>query len=255
MTLSIPVAVSFMLVLARSSAWVMSAPIFSAHGIAGLGRLAMALSLSIFLAPIQAERMGEVPGDLIPFVILLVGQVLVGLLLGWATGILLRAFEAAGAMIDLSSGFSLGAIIDPLSGTQSAVFARFANMLFVTLLVATGAHLVLIQGFVRSFDALPAGAGLSLGEGAAVALTGAVGGLLLAAIEIGAPVLGVLFLTEVVLAVAARFAPQANVFLVGLPLKVGVALLAMGTALIYLPAHLEGLVESSLRLGSRVLGG
>lgn len=254
MTISIPVALSFMLVLARSSAWVMTAPVFAARGMAGMGRLALAVSLSIFLAPMQAGQMQGVDGEVVNFVVLLVGQVLVGLLLGWATGILLQAFEAAGSMIDLSSGFSMNSLIDPLSGNNSAVFARFANLLFVTLLVTTGAHLVLIRGFVRSFDALPAGAGLTIGDGALVVLAGAVGGLLVAALEIGAPVLGVLFLTEVVLAVAARFAPQANVFLVGLPLKVSVAMLAMGTALIYVPAHMEGLVEASLRLGSRVIG-
>ena len=79
-------------------------------------------------------------------------------------------------------------------------------------------------------------------------------GILLAALEIGAPVLGALFLTEVALALTSRFVPQANVFAVGLPVKVLVALLAVGSALVFFPARLTGLLDHSLRTGAGLLG-
>jgi flagellar biosynthetic protein FliR len=73
---------------------------------------------------------------------------------------------------------------------------------------------------------------------------------MLAALEIGAPILGALFLTEVALAMAARMAPQANIFAVGLPLKVVVSILAMGTGLVLLPSHLPGLLENGMSLAN-----
>lgn len=250
MTIDLAVVVAFVLVLARTAAWVMTTPVFGSKGMSGLGRIALAMALSLFLAPLQARVAGDVPSDILPFMVVLLGQVMVGLALGWVTGLLLSAFEAAGAVIDISSGFGVGAIFDPLSGNHNSVFARFANLLFVTLLVATNAHTLLIGGFAKSFDAVPASTFPVLSGDSATAVVGAVSGLMVAALEIGAPVLGVLFLTEVVLAVAARMAPQANIFLVGLPLKIGVALAATSAALIYLPSHLEGLVDRSLRLGA-----
>ena len=253
MTLDLTLAAGFVLILARTSAWVMTAPVFSARGLSSIGRLALAIALSIFLAPLAATGL-EVPADIGPFAGLILGQVLVGLVLGWATGLLLHAFEAAGTAIDTASGLSMGSILDPMTGTPSAVFARFTNMVFLALLFATNAHHSLIQGFVRSFDAVPIDRFPVLNGEGVLAAASAVTGILLAALEIGAPVLGALFLTEVALALMSRFVPQANVFVVGMPVKVLVALLAVGAALVFFPARVTGLLETSLRTGAGLLG-
>lgn len=253
MTVDLTLAAGFVLILARTSAWVMAAPVFSARGLSSVGRLALAIALSIFLAPLAASGL-HVPTDIGPFAGLILGQVVVGLVLGWATGLLLHAFEAAGTAIDTASGLSMGSILDPVTGTPSAVFARLTNMVFLALLFATNAHHSLIQGFVRSFDAVPVDRFPALGGDGALAAASAVTGILLAALEIGAPVLGALFLTEVALALMSRFVPQANVFVVGMPVKVGVALLAVGSALVFFPARLTGLLETSLRTGAGLLG-
>ena len=70
------------------------------------------------------------------------------------------------------------------------------------------------SGFIRSFDSVPLTGTIPVDGAIATHIATAVGTLMLAAIQIGAPVLGALFLTEVALALAARFVPQANVFLV-----------------------------------------
>jgi flagellar biosynthesis protein FliR len=254
-TLDLTLVAAFVLVLARTSAWVVAAPVFSARGMSAVGRLALALALAIFLAPLAAKG-ANVPADIGPFAGLILGQVLVGLVLGWATGLLLHAFEAAGTAVDMSSGLSMGSILDPVTGTPAAVFARLSNMVFLALLFVTNAHHALIEGFVRSFSAIPVDRFPVIGGGnTALAAGHAVTGVLLAALEIGAPVLGALFLTEVALALVSRFVPQANVFAVGLPLKVLVALLAVGGALVFFPARLTGLLDSSLRTGAGLLGG
>ena len=253
MTIDVDVVAAFMLALARTSTWVVAAPVFGGRGMATTGRLALALALALFVAPIVAPD-ASLPPDIPGFVITMIGQGLIGLLLGWATGLVLYAFEAAGSAIDLASGFSVGALIDPLSGNHTALFARFTHLLFVTLLFATNAYQVLVAGFVRSFDAVPADTFPVLGSAGPAQAASAVGGLVVAALEIGAPVLGALFLTEVALGLAARFAPQANVFLLGLPLKVLVAFIAMGSALAFLPGHLERVVDTAVRTGGSFLG-
>src|SRR5581483_8619313 len=253
MNLDLAVVAAFVLVLARTSAWVVAAPVFSARGLSSIGRLALALGLSLFLAPIVVTGR-TLPTDVAPFAGLVLGQVLVGLLLGWATGLLLHAFEAAGTAIDTASGLSIGSLLDPVTGTPAAVFARLTNMVFLALLFATNAHHALIEGFVRSFGAVPIDRFPVLGESGALAAGHAVTGILLAALEIGAPVLGALFLTEVALALTSRFVPQANVFAVGLPVKVLVALLAAGGALVFFPTRLTGLLDHSRRTGATLLG-
>jgi flagellar biosynthetic protein FliR len=250
--LDIAVAGGFLLSLARTSAWVMAAPVFGSRGMGSVGRLALALALSMFLAPLAA-RSGDVPTDIVEFAVTMVGQVIVGLLLGWATGLVVHAVEAAGAAIDLAGGFTIGSLIDPFTGNQSALFARFANLVFVTLLFASNAHELLMAGFVRSFEAVPADRFPVLGADTVAGAASAVGLLLVVAIEIGAPVLGVLFLTEVALGLAARFAPQANVFMLGMPLKALVTFGATGAALVFLPGRIGDLVRQSIDLGTGLL--
>ncbi len=93
----------------------------------------------------------------------------------------------------------------------------------------------------------------TLAAGAGPLLGAALSGVLVAALQIGAPLLGVLFLTEVALALAGKFVPQANALVVGLPVKSLVALTAAGTMLAMLPARLPGLVDPAVRLGGQVL--
>ena len=77
------------------------------------------------------------PEDIAGYVAAIVAQVLIGLALGFITGVLLSAIEMAGSLADLTSGFSFGSQIDPINGNQSAVFSRLLNMAGLALLAAT----------------------------------------------------------------------------------------------------------------------
>ena len=72
--------------------------------------------------------------------------------------------------------------------------------------------------------------------------------LILGALEIGAPLVGALLLAEVTLALGARFAPQANIFMVSLPFKAFVVFALMGNVLIYLPLYAERISERAVEL-------
>ena len=251
MTIDGTVVVVFLLTLARTTAWAATAPVLSARGVASLGRLALALALALFLTPAMASV--PVPADLAGFVSAVVVQVGVGLALGFLTGLLLRAVEIAGGLADFASGFSYGAQLDPMSGAQGAAFARLANVSFVALLFVTDGYHAVIRGFVRSYDAIPLGASPALLSDGAGVLGHAMTQLFAAALQVGAPMLGVLFLTDVALGLVARFVPQANVVAVGLPVKALVALAAAGMMLALLPAHLDWLVDGSVRLPYEVV--
>ena len=77
--------------------------------------------------------------------------------------------------------------------------------------------------------------------------------MVLSAFEVAAPLLGVLFLTDVALGFAARFVPQANAMSLAMPVKTLVALTAAGATLALLPAHAAQLLDPSLQLPFEVL--
>ena len=249
--LSTAVLTTFLLVLVRTSAWVLTAPGLSARGVGGTGRLGLAIGLSIFLTPL-VQSSGPTPG-LAGFATSAVAQVAIGVALGFLTGLLFAAFEVAGTLADLSSGFSFASIVDPLSGQPAAAFSRLFALAFIAVLFASDAYQTVLRGFVHSFEALPLTQLPSLAEGTAAALGHAVTGILAAALQVGAPLLGVLFLTDVALSMASRFVPQANAFAMALPVKTLVALTAAGATLALLPAHAAQLLEPAVRLPFEVL--
>ena len=77
-------------------------------------------------------------------------------------------------------------------------------------------------------------------------ITGDVTTFFAAAVEIAAPVIVVLFATQVLLALLAKSAPQINVFVFGFPLQILIALLAVGLALVALPGDVTNLVGRAM---------
>ena len=82
-------------------------------------------------------------------------------------------------------------------------------------------------------------------------LLDALGLFFLSALEIAAPLLGALFLTEVALGLLSKAAPQMNVFTLGFPIKILLTLLLAGLALPLLPDAVDGLVGAATRSGDR----
>ncbi|MGB8651708.1 MAG: flagellar biosynthetic protein FliR [Mycobacteriales bacterium] len=242
---------AFLLVLARTGAWVVTAPVLSAKGMSSVGRLAAAVALAVFVTPMIPAT--QVPTQLPSYVSAVLGQVVVGLALGFLTNLLFAAFEVAGTLADLSGGFSYASIVDPLSGQPAAAFSRLFTVCFSAIFFASDAYQTVVGGFVRSFKGIPLDHLPVLSAGVATTLGHAVTQVLLSAVEVAAPLLGVLFLTDVALSFAARFVPQANALALAMPVKTLVALSAGGATLALLPAHAARLLDPALNLPFEVL--
>lgn len=241
----------FLLVLARTGAWVITAPVLSARGMSPIGRLAAAVALAMFVTPLMADE--KVPGDLPGWTMAVGGQVAIGLALGWLTNLLFVAFEVAGSLADLTGGFSFATIVDPLSGQPGAAMQRLFTLCFSAIFFVSDAYQVVVGGFVRSFAGLPLDHLPSLSDDTASALGHATTQVIVSALEVAAPLLGVLFLTDVALGFAARFVPQANALALAMPVKTLVALSVAGATLALLPAHAANLLEPAVRLPGEVL--
>jgi flagellar biosynthetic protein FliR len=157
---------------------------------------------------------------------------------------LVNAIATAGSLVDLFAGYSLAAVYDPLADHSAAVFGRFYQLMAATLLFATNGHLILVNGFFRSFDAIPVN-GLAAGDMASV-LTGNLGTFMIAAVEVAGPIIACLFLSEMTLGLVARAAPSLNVFSLAFPLRIVVALLVVGLALPLITPALTNLLHAAV---------
>jgi flagellar biosynthetic protein FliR len=242
--------VALALAFARSIAWVSVCPPFSNASVPRMLKIGLAGALAYFSA-------GTLQHDVLPqtdiqVMIDLVIQAFVGLMLGYVVSIFVSAVVGAGQLVDLFSGMNLPQAIDPLSQQQSSIFGQFYNLLVTTLLFTTGAATIIVAGFVKSFQAVGTSfPRVTLGS-MAQSITADVAAFGAATLEIAAPLIAVLFCTQILLALLSKAAPQINVFVFGMPLQILVAILGVSVAIVALPNDVLNLVGRAL---SQLFGG
>lgn len=250
LTIDPALVVGYLLALTRTIAWVMITPPFGTRMVPTRIKVGLAAALTLAVGSrVEAHAVALDAGTLLSAAGL---QVAIGVTMGFIGVVLFAALQAAGATLDLFGGFAMAQVFDPQSNVQTSLFGRFYNLLAVTLLFAIGGHLLLVRGLLRSFDAVPA-TGFRTGDVARV-LTEDVGVLLLAGLEIAAPLLAALFLADVALGLLSRAAPEMHVFVLGLPLKILLTLTLTGLALPLLPGAVSTLADRMVHDGLRVVG-
>lgn len=218
----------FWLVAARIGGVVFVLPPFGHQAVAPAVRLFLALFLALAILPLVPEPPGGIPGDLLGYAGLFVREVAVGLAIGFLVNLLLAAAEAAGHLLDMGLGFGLVNVIDPVFGRPTPLTGQFMHFLAVVVFLAADGHVQVLAALLASFRHLPPGAG-SLLRGLGVGLEQA-GWLFVTAVRLALPILAALFLTTLLLGLVSRAAPQLNIFAVGLPVQVGVGLVALALA-------------------------
>jgi flagellar biosynthetic protein FliR len=245
------VLVGFCLVLVRATAWVSLCPPFNSPSIPKRVRVGFAVAMSFALA----RRVGSGVTDISSagLVGALFTEILAGLGLGAFVFILFSALQAAGELLDLQVGFSLGGVIDPMSGNMAAPIGRLQQLLGIAILFAINGHVLVVRAFVESVRAAPLGK-IDTAE-LASGLAKLLGVFLAAAIEIALPILTALFCTEVALGLLGKAAPQLNILVIGFAVKTMIAFALLGATFVMLPETTGSLLGQAIRAAGRIFRG
>jgi flagellar biosynthetic protein FliR len=241
----------FFLVLARLSPLFVMAPLFSSKMIPAPVRGTIAVGFAIGLTGIAMHGQ-HIPGQPLQVAGLLVEQLLVGLLLAFTVGALMAAIQTAGGLADIFSGFSFGATIDPISGNQGGVFSELYGLIGVMLFIAIGGDAWMLRGLARTFTLVPLTKAphiASVVNAAEIAFSS----IFTSALEVVAPAMLALLITDVAFGMVSRVVPQLNVFSVAFPLKVGVALVVVAASLPFLGGWMSDQMYTSVATALQAL--
>jgi flagellar biosynthetic protein FliR len=219
----------FVLVLGRIGPLFVLAPLFSSRALPNRVKGICAVALAAGIAPIALGG-HDVPLAAGGLVELMLKEVLVGLAYAFALGALFAAVATAGSFLDTLIGFSYGALVDPVTGNQSAVLTQAYILVGILVLIAIGGDQLIIKGLARSYDLVPLLEMPSLPALAGGAQS-AVAQVFLSAIELAAPVVLAIVITDAAFGIVSRVVPQLNVFAVGFPAKVAVGLVIIAVSL------------------------
>lgn len=233
--------IAYVLASIRVVAWLVIVPPFSTRAVPMAAKALLALGLALVVAP----RLAEVGTDVLTtggLVLVATQEALIGATMGFVTFMIFAAIQAAGDLIDVFGGFSLAAAFDPLNQTFNSVHGKLFSMVATMLLFASGAHLLVIGGLLRTFETLPVGT-IWRPEGATEVITTAFTVFFSSAVQIALPLIGVLFVADLGLALLTKVAPQLNAIGIMFPAKIGLTLLLVGASFAVVPDALDRLVE------------
>jgi flagellar biosynthetic protein FliR len=245
MDLSVPSATLAALLLgsARATGFVVLAPPFNNNAIPKAVKGALALALSLVVFPHLSADMPAVTAGFL--VVAAITEAVIGAALGFVVQVLFTAVQMAGDIIDVAGGFSLQPAYDPMSLTMSSSIGRLHYLLATTLLFTSGGHLLLVRGFVTSYEGLPLGGMIDTGQLGQAMMT-ALAMMFLAALQIAGPMVAVLLLADVALALLSKAAPSLNIFSLGFPVKIMLTLALLGLTFPLLPTALDALISTAI---------
>jgi flagellar biosynthetic protein FliR len=140
------------------------------------------------------------------------------------------AAEFAGSLIGYQMGFAAANVFDPTTQRQVALISQFQGVFAILLFLALDVHHLFFEAIAASFEMVPPGT-LNLTGGAVPMLMDVANHSLVLSIQMVAPIIALLLLSNLTLGVMARVFPQLNVFLLSFPINIGVSFIVMGFSL------------------------
>lgn len=248
MSISIAQAQFFFLALTRILAVIVHIPVLGGQLIPNQVKIALGIILTLFLIPWQnpaetAEELG-----LVAFVIAIGKQLVIGTVTGYAADLVFGVIQMAGEAMGLGSGFSSGRTFNPAMGDSGSAFDQiFVLTATMYFLVIDGHHMVLVA-LEKLFEMVPIGGGIPFEDPTLILKM--TSQMIQSGIHLALPVLGALLLADLSLGLLARITPQLQVYFLGLPLKIGVSLIALALVIVMIIPLIRNLYDN---LGIKML--
>jgi len=184
-----------------------------------------------------------------------VSELGMGLLMGTAVTMILNSVRLAGQFIDLQIGYAMATLVDPSNSSTTTLVSQFTYLAGLMFFLVMDGHHALIAGLAKSFEMVPLGA-VSFNGSVTQVLLRVFCDMLVIALQVSAPVLAVLLVSDLVLGFLARTAPQINVFVTGFPVKIIAGLLTLSFMVPFIGAlarYLLNMLEKDLSTLLRAL--
>lgn len=223
----------FLLVMARYSGIFLITPIFASKVIFTRIKIGLALLMAVVTFPVLSQMQSAViPEHVVSMILDIVRELAIGFMLGFILFLVFAAIQLSGQFVDLRMGFRIANVFDPLTGSSSPIIGQFKNIIATLVFMAVNGHLIVVKNLYRTFKVIPPGRAVfphSLWQ----FLFRESGDLFLIAFKIALPVIGTVFVVDVILGFLARSVPQMNIFIIGLPVKI-----IIGFILLLLSLHI-----------------
>jgi flagellar biosynthesis protein FliR len=205
------------------------APIVASRHIKPQMKVGLAGALAIVAFPNlpMPENFPEEPRG---FILAILSQMVVGLAIGFVSYLVMACAQFGGEMMDIQMGLSVAASMDPSSGGTSKLMMRLNFYIAMLLYLGVDGHHMLLRALFHSFQVIPL-TEFRISGRLILQFIHHTEEIFLIGLQIAAPPLAALFITQVAMGLLARVAPQMNVFMLSFPMNIAIGLMLFSIGL------------------------
>lgn len=217
---------TFIMIFARLGAAVMIMPGIGDSYVPGRIRLFVALGMTVAMTPVIDPYLPDLPGPSVAFLFLVISEFVVGLFIGTIARIFMTALDTAGMVISTNMGLANAQVFNPSLAAQGSVVGAFLSITGAVLLFTTQLHHVLFLAIIDSYQSFTPGI-LPASGGMAEVIARSVSDAFSIGFRMATPFIVIGMMMYVIMGVLARLMPQIQVFILVLPLQIGIGLVTM----------------------------
>ncbi|CCO24953.1 flagellar biosynthetic protein FliR [Maridesulfovibrio hydrothermalis] len=210
---------SFYLTFFRVSIVLFLLPFFGGRSIPNLVKAALTIVLTLGIWPHVSFDGSLMPSSPYNIALMILGEVVLGLVLGVAVHVMFSAIQTGGNFIGVQMGFSMVNVLDPVTGVNEAVTAHFLYMTAILVFLCLNGHLYLMSAMIESFKYIPPGQ-IFISSKLTTQIMTISRDLFILAVKVASPIIASIFVVDLALALISKMAPQMNVLMLGFPLKI-----------------------------------
>lgn len=211
------------LLMARVLPIVILSPVFGGEIIPTEIKIGIGVTLSLVLFPAVSERITEIPFQALPFVLLMLKELFLGIALAFVVNTVFEAAQMAGGLVDFLSGMNMAQVYVPQRQQNVTIFSDLKFQLAIVLFLTLNGHHIVIETLADSLLTLPLDKYPSFAAEGRWAffelMIRLFGDLLRIALLLSAPAFLATFLTDLALGFINRVAPQVQVFFMSMSIK------------------------------------
>jgi flagellar biosynthetic protein FliR len=246
----------YFLVAARALALIETAPLLSSDATPQVAKVALAGFVAFLAYPSAPAAALAVPPFSLAFALLVVGEVAIGILLGFYLSIVFSAFSTAGQLFSLQMGFGASEVYDPLAQIENPLMGQYLNLVAMLVFLTTGGFRKLfLGGFLRSLESISAVSLAGARDGFLSLLLSGLSRLFIDSMIISMPILGTLFLVSVGMGLLSKAAPQMNLLTEGFPISITVAFTLILVTMPFLIESFARVIDGSFQSIESFLAG
>lgn len=217
----------FFLIFVRVASILILAPVFSYKSIPAMVKILLSVVMAFVLYPLVKDYVHVNITNAVELAVIIIREILLGASLAFCIQFVWAGIEIAASLVSFMMGFSIANVLSPQTNTQISIITEFESLFAILVFLAIDGHYFVIRSLVESFQLIPVGS-FVVNKGLVEFIVQLILVMFSVSVQILAPVIFALIITNIVFGVISRTMPQMNVLIASFPITITVALFLLG---------------------------